>query len=802
MWDPLRKPRSRFNSKKFPPDSTHPAHTQSNPVKPISIPASLLLTSLLALAPACLAAETDPCATSSTTSEVQFTLALSPTQSTFRQGELIRLTLSFASTTKSRYSVDDKSYDRSGRLDIETYCLQPQAPDPLESYFNSVGAIIGGGLFSIRPLDAAPFLAHAELNEFRTLAPGHYHLYAVSHRVHRPPGPQDDTSNNQVSETLRSNTVDLVILPATREWQRRQLQSALESLAYSSSPPTSASSDTSQQAARQLRFLNTRESTRALARLFAGRDPSEPYGWEFAFGLFGSPYRQIAIQTLRQQIAIPTHPISEDFIRTLVQLEISADPSDQPPVSSNPPSPSEQTAMDAVFQRRRMREEELTKDVLSALPHKTGRARAITALGLVSSRLVDPALAPAIAEELRKILLASWEDLPVDTRDTLIQYQWAYIGGPDMIPVLLKIAAEHPKYFGDIRADAREVALRRLAQLDPEAARPFLVKELIDPSTRLTFATLKLLPADEIAAAMPSAIARIAQNTSRPSDFALIDHFAGAADLSSVQAAWDQAGSKSVCGETPGLLRYFLRVAPEYGASQVDAALHRRTGKDFCYRQLLQALGDQIPAAESVAISALNDPEPDVQQDAVIALTRWGTAAAEAPLVARLERLHEEWAGRAAELDRSPSYETPAWHAAALEQALCQGLAGSAAWLATPEKLARLKSLALVAQDRNQIESYLELWKDHPRGPFLISPTFLPDQKPTFSLLQCSPDMTEDQLHTKLAQLPRGTRLIWQFWAPGHIDPPLPMDIQDAAFERIRAVATQHGLTLEKQDHP
>src|SRR5208283_3371178 len=109
------------------------------------------------------------------------------------------------------------------------------------------------------------------------------------------------------------------------------------------------------------------------------------------------------------------------------------------------------------------------------------------------------------------------------------------------------------------------------------------------------------------------------------------------------------------CGNQPKILRYFLRVAPEYGAEQVRAALAMRKDNG-CYKYLLQALGDQIPAAQQSAIEALDDSDPDVVQDAVIALGRWGTADAEAPLWARLERLHNEWAGRESEIRITPDY--------------------------------------------------------------------------------------------------------------------------------------------------
>jgi hypothetical protein len=62
--------------------------------------------------------------------------------------------------------------------------------------------------------------------------------------------------------------------------------------------------------------------------------------------------------------------------------------------------------------------------------------------------------------------------------------------------------------------------------------------------------------------------------------------------------------------------------------------------------------------------------------------------------------------------------------------------------------------------------------------------------------------LTEDQLRTKLEQFPRGTKLLWQFWQPGQISPPVSMSKQEEVYERMRAVAEEHGVALGEANHP
>src|SRR5262245_47720630 len=59
-------------------------------------------------------------------------------QTRFRQGELISLQLSFSSSQPKKYHLDNATYDRSGRLDIDTFHVDPASgvSDPLSDYFH------------------------------------------------------------------------------------------------------------------------------------------------------------------------------------------------------------------------------------------------------------------------------------------------------------------------------------------------------------------------------------------------------------------------------------------------------------------------------------------------------------------------------------------------------------------------------------------------------------------------------------------------------------------------------------------
>jgi hypothetical protein len=747
----------------------------------------LILVSLLGGVSRSWAAGTDQCSADSTVSDVKLALTLKNDQQVFRQGEIIPLILTFTASTKNRYWADVRNYDRSGRLSIEHYCLEPEAPDPLDSYFKSSGGFIGGGLGSTRALDDTAFTAEAELNEWRTLEPGHYRLYAVSYRVWRPPDPKEKTPYGRVSEVVRSNTVEFDVVAASPEWQTENVRTATQTLAGSSSP------DESRHAARVLRFLNSSESTQQIAKLFWGLNQQQPVGWDLMFGLYGSPYRQVAIQAMHEEFAVPEHAITSEFLQTLVNLEISGDSSWDPP-DFDPEHP--QILQSFRDGRQAHARELMTAEIQqlnAVLPQKVGTARALTLNGLIADGGGNPALIQAI----RPALISAWQDLPPETQRELIQYRWPLIDDPGMLPILRRLVAEPPPPARTDLAMARDAALKHIYELNPDEGRTLILRDLQDVHAHPGIEVVRLLPPEDITAALPATIERIARNDARELDYQLLDKYGQPSALGTLEPAFEERLGKWACAPQAAMLRYVLRVDAAYGAEQVRASMNSR--KDtHCYSQLFQSLGDELPAAQESAITALNDSDPEVTQDAVIALGRWGSSEAETPLWSRLERFHKEWTGREGELRITPDYQSPGSRGAALEQALVRAIAAGTGWICPPDKLERLNNLSWMEAQKRQIESWIKQWNS---GPARISSPWFPEDSPPFSVLQYD-GMTEEQLRTKLGQLPRGTQLLWQFWQPRQISPPVSMEKQEAAYERIRTLAQSYGITLTPLNHP
>jgi hypothetical protein len=747
--------------------------------------AFLALILLLFQVAATAAEKYDPCAETQAASDVRFTIALNSHGPVFQQGEIVPLELSFTSSTKKRYWASVRNYDRSGRLGIEYYCIEPGAPDPLESYFK-FGMFMGGGLGSTHELDTEPFTAEAELNEWWTLPVGHYRLFAISYRVGRPPGAQEPESS-RTGQVLRSNTIEIDVSAPDPAWQAQQLHAAVLDLTG-----TDSKQDQMRRAARRLRFLNTEDSTRQLAKLFTSFSQQQQAGSELMFGLYGSAYRQLAIDSMRAELVAPDHAITDDYLNTLANLQITADHSwDLPSDLNDRPEQAR-----AFWERRQAHMHDLMKAEIqtatAALPRKTGHARAITLNGLLMA-----GGDPGVAEQIRPQLITAWSDLPRETQHDLIQYRWALIRGPEMLPILRRLAAEPAPAPRTMDAMARDEILKHLYELDAAAGREAILRDLQNPNAQPGLGVVKLLQKDDIAPVVKTAIERIGKGNARELDYQLLDLYADESALNTVQAAYQKLQGQWPCVQQSATLRYLLRVDPEHGPAQVKAALavRKNTG---CFKSLLEDLGSALPKVQQNAIDALNDSDPEMALGAIRALEHWGTADAEPALWARLQRFHKEWTGREDQLRQTPDYQSPGSRAIALEQALTFAIAKGISWTCGPDKLAKLDALVLTKPQHTQLENWIKWWK---QDWTLINPAWYPEDKPTFSVLQYE-GLTEDQLRAKVAQLPPGTRLRWQFWPPGQISPPVAMDKQDAVYERVHAAGAQHGVILEKTNHP
>src|SRR5690348_8920326 len=190
-------------------------------------------------------------------SDITFQVSTRNSQARFRIGEVINLELRFSSNTARKYHLDTASYDRSGRMSTEQFDVSPATgwSDPLAVYFHAFAGFIGGGLRGTKDLSAQPEVIELQLNEWvRFDQPGRYRVTIDSSRVFTgvlgSPAPPI---------RVKSNPIDIEIVPANSEWQRQTLHAAVEALEGESIPasPAPAAPNAKREALKTLRYLGT-----------------------------------------------------------------------------------------------------------------------------------------------------------------------------------------------------------------------------------------------------------------------------------------------------------------------------------------------------------------------------------------------------------------------------------------------------------------------------------------------------------------------------------------------------------------
>jgi len=687
---------------------------------------------------ACKGAQTSP-------ADLSLSISLKNGQTGFREGEIIPLIAVYTANTSKKYLLNNRSYDRSGRLSgMEEFCLTPvSSVDPLEDYYSNPWGFFGGGLFSEQDPADAPYSVELQINEWLSLPPGHYHLSIVGNRVSMKVKNAEFPTGGEAIP-LRSNALDFEVTSADPEWQAAQLSAAVRIL-----DTPALAKDEREHAARVLRFLDSEGSTRELARRY--RSGSEEFGWEFRLGLYSSPFRSVAIEAMKAALADASHPITREFANALVELEMLSDPKLRLHLDETMSPAEASKAREAYQKESERRVDEVLSSASAAMPAKSPDAQAVTASEMLQS---GSPMTPEARTRWRQILLDNWSTLPVERQNELLDDGWERIGGPEWTPVLLGIVsgAPNPNHFAG--KPSRSVALRRLLETAPETARELILEEIASPKGDIGIGVLGKLPERELPQLEKTLVAGLANGVEM--DAELIERYAGLNAFSQVRSIYGTHPLDLGCAGQDALLRYLLRVNPDYGAQQVAQSLTERK-KTGCFRTRLSAMGEFVrqPKLQDLAMATLNDPAPEVARDAAKALSEFGSPDAEGALWGRLEAFHRKWRGKPDSLLHPEPNMIEYNRESGLEEALVKGITEGQAWFPTSEQIDRLKALSSPAM-QHDLDSIAQTLSEQ---QCTLLATWLSDGRLNYTVGWYS-GLRLERLKEKLEQFPQQIRFV------------------------------------------
>jgi hypothetical protein len=734
--------------------------------------------------------------TAASVAEHPFTIRLKGGQTRFQLGEIVTLELGYGTEPDAPVSPYPERQDQPG-LAVDELRLEPQmgVVDPLQNYLASLGGWSGPAPRHVPFIETQGSWRSVEINDwFQFQKPGQYRLTVLAHAV--PSGFAANRTRPPGAAVVTSNTIEFSIVAADPAWQEETLRKALGFV------EGEFSYERQVRGCRMLRFLATQAAVNAIIKHYA--DGGFCTG-DYRYGLFAFPDRTYVVRQMEDGILEPSVGISAGYLGTLAAISVYKDhpeflPSGESPdlgqVSWSPPTPTiipEGTPNPHAphFDLIDAEEDRYFRELLGALGNKIGSAHALSLEAMLDWPLLRrrdlESTEAALRATLRKQLAEDFLDLPASDRFDLLYGRWPDIAGPALLPALRRLYNSTP-----LEPDQQEqyvsLLLQRITELAPSEGRALTLKEMERQYPRLDLTYYHLLPDKEIPDLDETLAANLeASNGEEMTIVELIGRYATTAIFPRVLAMEEDRVGKMPCEAQAGFVAYALKADTRTGAQLLEKALAARD-ETHCYTLVLGWVARRrfSPEVEQSAITHLDDPDLEVAANAAGTLGAYGSPAAEEPLWERLQKWHQAWAGRAAELPNGVGSVFTNGLQTELEMALVNALATAKSWFAGPEMVQRIKALCVSQFARGQVDNTLNTLSSTP----LIGVNTFGDGSFAGNVYQHQADSVK-ALEEKLAQLPSGTMFSVEMNGSD------PQELKKILNE-LKSVTEEHGSKIDK----
>ena len=582
--------------------------------------------------------------------DVHLTISLDSTEASFRVGETIRVKYEFRADSPGKYVAAARYFDRGQRSVLETFFTDrpTDARDALLEYWEYHSAISGSHLSAPREptlkLGAIPQFDTIEVTHYlRFLKPGRYRLYVVTHSAVAPGAAVKPEGGAAIAS---ENFVTFRILPQDLAAASHEVDEIVARAHQQTSPrftPVEAF---------RLFEIGTPKARKAGATLYTHRNN---YGWSDETALatvLAAPTRAEAITLLQARIGDVALVVDENLIQDLSVLQFAQS---HPTLTAAVIRGADRTAL--AGWRSQLAEQIAAnwKRVAASVEKRAPDIRASTlhSLDHLSTYYFGSKLVPVPVEDRDRIRLLHLTSLadqpPQEMANDLLNFRWSQrLPSDHVLAVLTQIYSAPPVQNASF---IRETALKEIAKLDQQKAQVLFRERVLQFDSPLDWNrihAMNLPPSPEFDAALIGILEdRWTERMSRAAP--IIGLYATDSILPRVKKVYELYGPDWPCSMQAGILTYFLRVEPAYGAERTGPALsayYERGGSDCQRGSLLvdMALLRNAPELQPFVAAALNDARPKVAA-AGAQVTAFGDQAKIPlqPLLKRLRALHGEW---------------------------------------------------------------------------------------------------------------------------------------------------------------
>ena len=632
--------------------------------------------------------------------------------------------------------------------------------DPLQDYFQN-RVLLGGGLTNFSALTTAPFKLEIDLNEWvRFEDPGVYTVLVKSSRV-------SDIGRHRTGEerplALKSNSITLRIVPATKEWQQQKLATIAAVLATTPAHISNSETSPRRQAVSDLRFLGTEEAIDLLTQHY--REDEQDVWGQAEMGLRGLPgrLRASAVASLEKRISEPDFPVFSNLLSTVAFLQSKVD---------HPAFGTELNDSDSLLlgsPEERKDEEEAWNLAYQSLDRKQGTAQAVTLQMLFDWH---PKYTPiGIVKDLNRKMSSSLSSLGAREQQQLLDSHWDVLRTPEIIPVLRHMSVPSPEGLGseEMRAAYRgclqATALFRWYEVDPSGAREESLRQIGSAHPTLYADAVQFLPSESLPdfeAIWADALKRKENEDRQGVLLSLMARFGTGASVVTVRqeiqgkiGVWD-------CREQSAALAYLVRFDATGAPGMVeDAVAARGEDKTGCNHSVFTDVGEYVsnPTLLAEAVKALDDPDNEVVLDALKLLATHGDRSVEQQVLQHYLKWSNRWRGHESRLENREAGALGLSGDAEIGKQLVRSALANQGWLPTA---AELDAVAFQCVGKEACAEAHEIRKTSTESPIPIS-FWDAGESPQLTLAQFTP-ATMELLEEKIKQFPRGTRFtVYQF---------------------------------------
>jgi hypothetical protein len=613
-------------------------------------------------------------------SDVHAKLSLADAKTTFRIGVPIVLILEFTAD-RDGYVADvtrDKCETRTDEVSV--------SPDSGVSHW--LRDSLGGGYrdyFSTAKLSGSPARIQFELNDsIRFDKPGRYSVRFTTNRI-RP----TSTGDYQPAIPLTTNEVSFDVEPMSAADEQREVTRLSDSI------DSARDWQTQDKFARELSFLTGDPSAREKVRRFFSAEGVIPgnYFGEIYNGLFIAHNRALVLQLLEAAMRDPNTPVTSGLLGVITHLRFlqQSDGLVKQPVVSALQDPNGDP-------RSREIQEAYVSELAAGLAKRTGKSQITTAITVLMHLPKDSQAAGALLSEARRIVLQQFDNLTPFDHEYLLEQYWDKLRDPSLVPSLKKILTGTDKWAKAIHKSV----LKRLIELAPDEARPYVIAEISDPQSFVDPVILGSLPdqtireVDSILLNQLSALARVGgvrNDMFIKQKAALAVRYATNSIYPDLMLVYKDNVARLTISSRADLLAYLAKQNEQEVLPLIEEALNGvPPEQEFNFLPELAHLYFS-GGIDAVLRKRLDSDEPEAVRTAAYLISLYGPASDEKVIEARLDRWLKEWGNRRIELQNDAPQGM-------VQTELIIALTRAKAWKASPERMKQLQQSCLTEMCR------------------------------------------------------------------------------------------------------